>query len=455
MDIGHIKIDHTPTIYDSVSCSENIITKLVNSFNNNITYTKYVKTLSDSDDIKNQKIALKINRTLTEIKVFNTKSNPLFLASDIGILLGLSNINTMIKKFDESEMIEGFIIKNNKEKRVLFLTNHGLKRCFVTSTKSPLALLLKTFCYDLLDHMLENEPETTKKIATKLLINNSEMFDAGMTDLSNKLINLESKYIDEQKKSSRLECLYNNEQTKRIELQEQTNKVEIINSYNTMYIEQLKKEKEAHLNTIKNINETISYNENTSIDTIELRLLKEKFMKPLYIYILHPDYFNKLLINKKKQLKLDASIITESSEYDSDVVIKNSDNEYDSDVVIKKPVIKNLISQKKDSIVLIEHLLKDATYKKNFENIFNKNEVCIDSDEILYFCFGYGRNVAKKDKLILVTIQWVANKKHHLNTLNSLSNSCDMLFNTFIKLPLYKSSLDEINDIIKEEFINL
>jgi hypothetical protein len=438
----YIKNEVEKTIYDPVSCSENIITKLVNFFNNPNTYTNYVKELSESDDVTNQKMAYEINTTMIEIKVFNTKSNPLFLASDIGILLGLSKINTLIRKFDSTEKIDGYIIKNNKVKKVNFLTNAGVTRCFFVSTTSPLAMLLKTFFCSLVNHTLENEPEITEKIVAKIQTNNSNLVDAGMIDLSNKLLKLESKYKEEQKKSYMLEELYINEQNKRIELQDQNIEVEIINSYNTMHIEQLKKEKEEQLNNIKNINETIMFNEMASSDAIELRVLKEKFMKPLYIYILHPEYFNKLLIKKKKQMKIDVVIHDDSSDDDGDVIMNNE-------------FVNESIPHQKDSITLIESLLNDNTYKKNFENIFNKNIVFIEPDEILYFCFGFSRNISKKDKLILVNTQWVVNKKHYSNLINSLNNSCDTLFNSFIKLSLYKTSIDEITDIIREEFINL
>ena len=105
--------------------------------------------------------------------------------------------------------------------------------------------------------------------------------------------------------------------------------------------------------------------------------------------------------------------------------------------------------------MLIESLINDETYKNNFTNIFAKNEIYIEPDEILHFSFSFSRNTAKKDKLILVNIQYVANKKHYNNIRIALNNTCDTLFSSFMKNPLYKTSLEDIIEVIKEEFINL
>ena len=254
--------------YSIVHESKNIIMTLVNGINANETYKKHVKKLSDSENIKNQKIAYKINTTIEKIKVFNTKDTPLFLASDIGILLGISRVNYAIRKFDPEEKVEGYITKNNKLKKVIFLTRHGVYRASIVSSKSELARLLKKFIYSLIDHMLLKEPNAVEAISTKFQLENHELIERGMLDLSNKLLEIENKYIEEQKKTKLLEEQYNEEQKKRLEIQEENTEIEIINSYNDMHIEQLKKEKIIYLNKIKNINETIAFNDFNSIDQI-------------------------------------------------------------------------------------------------------------------------------------------------------------------------------------------
>ena len=430
--------------------SKNIIKTFVESMITDEPYKKYVKKLSESGDEKKEKMAQKINTTIKTLKVYESHDNLLFLASDIGILLGISRINFVIRKFDDNEKVDGCYIKNNKEKECKFLTRHGFYRAAMMSRKSDFGKLLKNFFYTVIDHMLIKEPKVVKQISTKFQLENAELVKKGMNDLSNKLNDLEAKYIDEQKKSKLLEEQYINEQSKRLELQDEKTIVEIANSYNNMHIEQLKQEKNKYLNAIKNINETIALNETNSIDNIELRLLKEKFMKPLYLYILHPDYFNKLLVKRKKQLEANPDEILKNNQLT--ISDDSSDDELD---ISKKNTEKDTVINKTKEILLIESLINDETYKSNFTNIFAKNEICIELDEILYFSFSFSRNIAKKDKLILVNIQYVANKKHYNNTRNSLNNTCETLFSSFMKTPLYKTSLEDIIEVIKEEFINL
>lgn len=430
--------------------SKNIIKTFVESMITNESYKKYVKKLSESGDEKKQKMAQRINTTIKTLKAYESNDNLLFLASDIGILLGISRINFVIRKFDDDEKINGCYIKNNKEKECKFLTRHGVYRAAMMSRKSDFGKLLKNFFYTLIDHMLLKKPKVVRQISTKFQIENPELVKRGIEDLSNKLTELEAKYIDEQKKSKLLNEKYMAEQSERIRLQDEKTIVEITNSYNSMYIEQLKQEKDKYLTTIKNINETIVFNETNSIDNIEIRLLKEKFMKPIYVYILHPDYFNKLLIKRKKQLETSSEELSKNDE----IIVSDysSDDELNKS---KKNTEKNILINKNREILLIESLINDNTYKNNFINIFSKNEICIEPDEILYFSFSFNRNIAKKDKLILVNIQYVANKLHYNNIQNVLLNTCETLFSSFMKTQLYKTTLEDIIEVIKEEFINL
>lgn len=416
-------------IYKVIPDSKNIIMTLVKSINNDEVFQKHVNKLSESEKPQEQKKALLINNTIQKIKVFNTKINPLFLAKDIGILMGISQINYLIRKFESEEKIIGYITKNNKTKKVIFLTRHGIYRCFFAS-RSPLARLFRKFICNLIDHMIENEANIMKQLSTKFQEDNSELIESGMNDLQKKLTDIEIMYLEEQKKSLLLSIQYEEERKKRIETEEENTEIEIINSYNMMHIEQLKKEKKECINQIKTIRDNVIADKSESSDLIELRLIKEKFMKPMYIYILHPTYFKKLLKNKQKELK---QLITDSSD--------NEGNDNSGKLV-------------QTDLETVVHLISNTEYESNFNNIFAKDEIYIEPDEILYFHFNFGRNIAKKDKLILVNTQWVANNQHFLNINKSLCNNCDVLY-LHPRIPSYKTSLDEISDIVREEFISL
>lgn len=427
-------------VYDVIPESKNIIMTLVSSINNDETFQKNVNKLSESENPNEQKKALLINHTIKKIQVFNTKINPLFLAKDIGILMGISQINYLIRKFESEEKIDGYITKNNKTKKVIFLTRHGIYRCFFAS-RSPLARVFRKFICNLIDHMIENEAELIQKISMKFQNENEELINQGMDDLRNKLTDIETKYLEEQQKALTLEIQCEEEQKKRIETEKENLEIDSLNAFNMMHIEQLKKEKMDCINQIQVIRENVIAEDAESIDVIELRLLKEKFMKPLYIYILHPVYFKKLLKNKKKTLTTTNNTTTTTIMENITISDEDSDNNDTSTIGEETNLNK------------INSLIEDTTYDNNFTNIFAKDDIYIEPDEILYFYFGFGRNIAKKNKIILVNTQWVVNKKHYLNTLKSLHENCSTLF--LQKTQLYKTSLDEISDVIREEFINL
>ena len=432
-------------VYDVIPESKNIIMTLVSSINNDETFQKNVNKLSESENPNEQKKALLINHTIKKIQVFNTKINPLFLAKDIGILMGISQINYLIRKFEPEEKIDGYITKNNKTKKVIFLTRHGIYRCFFVS-RSPLARVFRKFICNLIDHMIENEAELIQKISMKFQNENEKLIKQGMDNLQNKLTDLETKYLEEQQKALTLEIQCEEEQKKRIETEKENVEMDSLNAFNMMHIEQLKKEKMDCINQIQTIRENVIAEDAESIDVIELRLLKEKFMKPLYIYILHPVYFKKLLKNKKKVLTNTLTLTTTTTTVTTTIEnITISDEDSDNNE-------SNSFGEE-TNIDKINNLIDDTTYDNNFINIFAKDEIYIEPDEILYFYFGFGRNIAKKDKIILVNTQWVVNKKHYTNTLTSLHEHCSTLF--LQKTQLYKTSLDEINDVIREEFINL
>jgi prophage antirepressor-like protein len=431
------KITDNYHTYSSIPNTKNILSILVDNINGNDLFQKHVTKLSSSNKSVDIKKAQVIKNTIQNIKVFNTNMNPLILAKDIGILVGISHIKILVKKFEKEEKVIGYITSNNKKRQVVFLTKLGIYRCFYAS-RSPLAKMFRTFISNLLDHMINYESDLLRKISVKFKIDNPELIEQGMDDLQKKAIEYKSKYEEEHKQTLLLKSQCDKEIQKRIDTETEKTEVDIINSFNMMHIEQLKKEKVNHIDQIKNIKDSIISIE--SPDIMELRMIKEKYMKQVCIYILYPEYMEKLLHTKQKELK---KILETYHNTDTDT------EEYELDS-------NKLKMDSNVDLGIVNRMLKDHTsYKSNFENIFsNKNVgIQIEHDEILHFYLSYSRNVAKNNKLIYVNTQWVANRKHFNNMLNVLGDSSEKI--EINKHLLFKTSLEEIGDIIREEFINL
>lgn len=396
--------------------TKHILSSLIENINNHELFQKHVQKMENSAKPADVKKAMLINNTMHNINVYNTKQSPLFLAKDIGILLGISHIKLLTKKFEVDEKVIGHMQIKNKNKEVIFLTKLGVYRCFYAS-RSPLARLFRKFIGNLLDHMMTHETELLQKISRRFQIDNPELIEKGIDDLHKKAIKYEQKYIEEKKRAAALAIECEDERKKREESEKEKIKMDISNSYNLMHIEQLKQEKESFIERIKNTSD-----DDEPIDLKEMRLLKERFMKPLYVYILHPTYFGKLIRNPSAK-------ITSVAEIGNNNVKSKQLNQEQLDLVIQDL----------------------PTYTKNFNDVFSsKSGIHIDYDEILYYYVGISRNVAKANKIIHVNTQRVVNKIHYGQIINELTKTCSTL--TLGKYTLYKTTLEEIGEITRETF---
>ena len=83
--------------------------------------------------------AFNTNDLHTEITIKGTHINPLFRASDIGLILELTNINATIQKFNESEKDDIHTIDSiGRTQKITFLTEKGLYKVLFKSIK-PIA----------------------------------------------------------------------------------------------------------------------------------------------------------------------------------------------------------------------------------------------------------------------------------------------------------------------------
>ena len=85
----------------------------------------------------------------SEIRVLGATENPLFVANDIGKVLGISKINEGLRDFDDDEKIHGIVKTQGGDQRMSLLTEKGLYRVLYTSRK-PIAKVFRSWVYQLL-----------------------------------------------------------------------------------------------------------------------------------------------------------------------------------------------------------------------------------------------------------------------------------------------------------------
>jgi prophage antirepressor-like protein/5-hydroxyisourate hydrolase-like protein (transthyretin family) len=104
------------------------------------------------------------NNLHTDIVIRGTTCHPLFRASDIGIILDITNINKLIKDYDETEKI---LLKHNTKNgihEINFLTEEGLYNVLFTSRKPIAKQFKKWVCSVIKEIRLKGKYELENKI---------------------------------------------------------------------------------------------------------------------------------------------------------------------------------------------------------------------------------------------------------------------------------------------------
>ena len=100
--------------------------------------------------------AFTTNNLHTEIVIKGTIEAPLFRASDIALILEISNIRASIKDFNESEKVVQTMTTLGGPQKVLFLTRMGLFRLLFRS-KNPIALQVQYWVCDVVKDLQLNQ----------------------------------------------------------------------------------------------------------------------------------------------------------------------------------------------------------------------------------------------------------------------------------------------------------
>lgn len=339
------------TMYEEVSEAKSIITTLVDDIYNDDSYQDYLKELETSETKGSVKKVENIKNTFSDIKVFNSNTEPLFLSQDIGIIIGTANVKAMIKNYNENEKVIGYIRIGGKILKKEFLTRYGIIRILL-GNRTKLGEVFRGFIYKLLDHMVYNEIDKLKSIAREYTEENREL----VADASQEL----SENIQHYKE------LYDLEYKTRIELENEQ-------SFNEMYIEQLKLEKKRIMDKL---NER-KYDDSQDDTTVALEIVKKKYMKEFSIYLAKPDILNNLFTGIK-------------SPYDG----------------------------KREGYLL-------ENYLNNYDFLVKTIELGADvnDDDIYYLTVGYGTN-SIKDSIVIAT-DFVFDKNKFNQLVEILKTECD------------------------------
>ena len=147
--------------------------------------------------------AFTTNSLHTEIVIKGTVENPLFRASDVALILEISNIRASIKDFNESEKVVQTMTTPGGPQKVLFLTQTGLFRLLFRSKKNPIALQVQYWACDVVKELQINQRK--KKLQEFMESENSSLKNAP----NDEIVQIE---IENEKLKSALEMTKKNNQ---------------------------------------------------------------------------------------------------------------------------------------------------------------------------------------------------------------------------------------------------
>ena len=409
--------------YKIIPNTDNMLLKLIDNINSDDTFQKEVIILENGDE-KDSAKAGRLKYTMKNIKVYNNTLKPLFLAKDIGILMGISDINRFNKMLDDDEKVKGYINNGLKTKKEIFLTRSGLYRAIYTS-KSPFSKVFRKFINILIDHMIENETKTVKILSDKFKIENKQLIDDGRIDLEKKIQNYVLLNEKEKEKNRLLKQALDDEYNRRLDIEADKTVVEVENNFVHMHVEQLKQENKNFLDKIKSININ-SLEDNSSK---ELLKIKNRYMKKIQIYAIDPDYLVKIINNK--DVKKD--------------IIKNKKRENSIDTDTDDDNTHSNIEKTSDVFNKMVWLDDIDLYKRNFL-------IDVDVDEILFIVIYLKKILSKSSNLKYIGTTYVFDKKYYELLHDDLIQNCDYL--KCSKFTIYRTSINEINDLISDAFVN-
>jgi hypothetical protein len=396
-------------IYLPIQQTDTVFTRILDNLYNNNDFKQNITRLELGNDNEKKK-AFIIKKTVSNIKIYGDTTRPLLLARDVGILMGISNIKFQLKYYNSSEKIIGlYQLNNGKTSEVEYLTWKGFIRA-ASNSRSAMSDIFREFIYELVAECI-NDNTLLEKVTKRVIDNNPELLDKAITEFDENLNYYKLLYQKEIIQKQLLQENLDNEIQLRLIAEEKQANAELTNLINENRIKYMLEYKNRYEQALLNIYEFPSNNEQ------ELNILRQKFLKPLYIYVPHPKLYEDWTLKQDNEIMDFIQYIPNYSDHmqyilDRIKTLKTSNDKID-----------------------IRCLLPETEY-----------------------CYFYLYNNLIEDKLLIhIATEWIFDKKHLETIFDEMNKECEKI-NTKIhnkNRTIYYSSLEEIHQIISGKMIEL
>jgi prophage antirepressor-like protein len=165
-----------------------------------------------------QMVSEQTNPVYSAIKIYGNSQYPLYVASDLGQILDIKNVDRVIKTYTPRECISAKIRMTDPhtgqlvDKNTKLLTKHGMYRLMFDSN-SPVGEVFREFVYMVLDKLTNDGIVHLKAVQSEMQAQFSEEIDKATKYLQVKVQNLEHEIMTSSRITRRAtELMHNKEQ---------------------------------------------------------------------------------------------------------------------------------------------------------------------------------------------------------------------------------------------------
>jgi hypothetical protein len=347
---------------------------------------------------------------------------PLLLARDVGILMGISNIRLQLKYYSSSEKVIGlYQLNNGKTSQVEYLTWKGFIRA-ASNSRSTLSDLFREFIYELVAEAI-GDPTLLDKITKRVVEQNPELVDQAMNELDKNMEYYRILYERESLQRQLLQEGLDNEIQLRLVAERKQADAELEAITNNYKVQQMEKYTKKYELTLLDVYEWPATNE------IELNILRQRFLKPLYIYApsakLYNEYISKAAGDENEMLEF-AQYIPEYP-YRIDYIVSRS-----------------------------SELMNSSNKSKGMLDRINIMKCLLQESDFCYFYVHLGpmpqKVKSETEDYIHVATEWMLDKKHYESVMEEMNKECEKI--VVKKKNIYYSSIEEIRYIISQKMID-
>jgi hypothetical protein len=399
-------------VYSPIHKTDTVFTTILANLYKDDAFQKNVSRLESGTEREKKKAAV-IQKTVQHIRVYGDKSQPLLLARDVGILMGISNIKLQVKYYTSAEKIIGLYRQNNgKTNPVEFLTWKGFIRA-ASNSRSVLSDLFREFIYELVAEAI-GDPTLLNTITQRVVEKNPVLVDAAIDELDYNIDCYRILYEKERIKTQLIQDNLAKEIQQRLVAEQKQIDAELDGIIQAHKTKQMANHLEHYEKKLLQLHDM----PNSNLE-VELSILKHRYMKPIYIYIPQIKVYNEW-VNKKD------------------------------------PVFSDYVQYVPDYADRIAYIMQRCkSLGKEGVAQLDAIKCTLLDNEYLYFYIHMHTNprpsATNIDDYIHVATEWVTDKRHYDAVIEELSKDCEKL-NTK-KKTIYYSTLEEIRLIISQKLV--